>query len=55
MCNRLAFGAERNGRRINPPVDHIVPHQGQDDPMFWDEENLRTLCHACHNIRHSKE
>lgn len=30
-------------------LDHIVPHQGQRDPRFWDPRNLQLLCHArCH-------
>ena len=49
LCGRLAKGMERDGERCKPPVDHIVPHNGQDDPAFWNESNLRTLCADCHN------
>jgi AAA domain/HNH endonuclease len=30
-------------------VDHIVPHQGNRDPLFWDENNFQSLCLNCHN------
>jgi 5-methylcytosine-specific restriction protein A len=30
-------------------VDHIQPHRGQSDPLFWDTQNFQLLCHArCH-------
>ncbi|MBR0855653.1 HNH endonuclease [Bradyrhizobium liaoningense] len=28
--------------------DHKVPHRG-DERLFWDENNLQTLCKACHD------
>lgn len=28
-------------------VDHIEPHRG-DEKLFWDQENLRSLCTPCH-------
>jgi 5-methylcytosine-specific restriction endonuclease McrA len=28
--------------------DHIKPHKG-DRILFWDEENLQTLCWSCHS------
>jgi 5-methylcytosine-specific restriction protein A len=28
--------------------DHIEPHRG-DDRLFWDENNLQTLCKGCHD------
>jgi 5-methylcytosine-specific restriction protein A len=30
-------------------VDHIVPHQGPDTPLFWDRTNLQSLCASCHS------
>lgn len=30
------------------PVDHIKPHNG-DRGLFFDENNLQTICTACHN------
>lgn len=29
-------------------VDHIVPHQG-DQELFWDESNWQALCKPCHD------
>lgn len=29
-------------------VDHIIPHQG-DQRLFWDRNNLQSLCSTCHN------
>ncbi|MBN9600848.1 MAG: HNH endonuclease [Afipia sp.] len=28
--------------------DHIIPHRG-DERLFWDENNLQTLCKRCHD------
>lgn len=30
-------------------VDHITPHSGPRDPLFWDQDNLQPLCHSCHS------
>lgn len=30
-------------------VDHIVPHAGPSDPLFWDQSNMQALCHSCHS------
>ena len=30
-------------------VDHIVPVDGPQDPLFWDESNHQGLCHDCHS------
>lgn len=29
-------------------VDHIKPHKG-DANLFWDRDNLQSLCHSCHS------
>ena len=29
-------------------VDHIKPHRG-DAELFWDRDNLQSLCHSCHS------
>lgn len=34
--------------------DHIEPHKG-DERLFWDEENLQTLCKPCHDRVKQKE
>lgn len=35
-------------------VDHIIPHRG-DTALFWDENNLQTLCKSCHSAKTSHE
>ncbi len=30
-------------------VDHVKPHDGPDDPLFWDWENLSSKCKPCHS------
>jgi hypothetical protein len=32
-------------------VQHIVPHRGESDPLFYDESNLMSSCHRCNNRR----
>jgi 5-methylcytosine-specific restriction protein A len=40
MCGRIA---------TRPTVDHVEPHRG-DPRLFWDPENLQTLCKSpCHD------
>ena len=34
--------------------DHIKPHRG-DERLFWDEENLQTLCKPCHDQMKQQE
>jgi len=29
-------------------VDHIVPHKGNEE-LFWNTNNLQTLCQPCHD------
>jgi 5-methylcytosine-specific restriction endonuclease McrA len=33
---------------LSTVVDHIRPHKG-DVALFWDSNNLQTLCTGCHN------
>ncbi len=35
-------------------VDHIVPHRG-DPVLFWDRNNLQSLCHPCHSRKTARE
>ena len=35
-------------------VDHIIPHKG-DEALFWDEDNLQSLCTPCHNQKTARE
>lgn len=30
-------------------VDHVVPVQSADDPLFFDVGNWQSLCRACHD------
>ena len=34
-------------------IDHIVPHKG-NERLFWDENNMQTLCIRCHNKKTGK-
>lgn len=36
--------------RVTPAtvVDHIIPHRG-DEVLFWDADNLQSLCKPCHD------
>ena len=36
-------------------VDHIVPHSGPHDPLFWETRNHQTLCQHCHNRKSAIE
>lgn len=35
-------------------VDHLIPHQG-DINLFFNEDNLQSLCHNCHSKKTIKE
>lgn len=35
-------------------VDHIIPHKGNKE-LFWDEDNLQSLCKECHDRKTAKE
>jgi 5-methylcytosine-specific restriction enzyme A len=30
-------------------VDHLVPHDGPADPLFWEWSNLSSKCKPCHS------
>lgn len=36
-------------------VDHIVPVNGQSDPLFWNSKNHQALCHSCHSKKTARE
>lgn len=46
MCGRL------HPTRQGLVADHIQPHKG-DPALFWDPDNLQTLCQPCHD-RHKQ-
>ena len=33
-------------------VDHIVPVNGKDDPLFYEMTNHQALCRPCHDAKH---
>jgi 5-methylcytosine-specific restriction protein A len=35
-------------------VDHITPHRG-DRALFFDRNNLQSLCHSCHSRKTARE
>jgi 5-methylcytosine-specific restriction endonuclease McrA len=43
MCNTT------HGQTRNLVCDHIKPHMHRDEHLFWDENNLQTLCAPCHS------
>ncbi|WP_278244315.1 HNH endonuclease [Caldisalinibacter kiritimatiensis] len=51
----LCVECEKNGE-LTPAtvVDHIVPHHG-DEALFWNEDNLQSLCKLCHDRKTAKE
>lgn len=45
---------ERRARVRATEVDHIRPHRG-DRSLFFDPENLQSLCHRCHSAKTMRE
>lgn len=35
-------------------VDHVKPHKG-DERLFYDANNLQSLCHVCHSRKTAEE
>jgi 5-methylcytosine-specific restriction protein A len=42
------------GSRENLTVDHIIPPRGDGD-LFFDKDNLETLCVQCHRWKTARE
>lgn len=36
-------------------VDHIIPHAGQADPLFWKWSNLQPMCKPCHSSKTARD
>jgi 5-methylcytosine-specific restriction endonuclease McrA len=38
---------------ITPAVicDHVIPINGENDPLFYELSNISTLCDECHRIK----
>jgi len=51
----LCVECERRGR-FTPAtvVDHIIPHEGRLE-LFWDENNIQSLCKSCHDRKTAGE
>lgn len=48
----LCAACEREGRVVLASVvDHIIPHEGQADPLFWAASNLQSLCKRHHDLK----
>lgn len=48
MCRQAVKLHASNGDPYQMHCDHITPHKG-DPALFFDPDNLRTLCAQCHN------
>ncbi len=64
LCGDRAPGAPstRDSRcaavgRLEPAsvVDHIVPVYGPDDPTFYEDHAMQSLCATCHNAKRQRE
>jgi len=52
----LCVECEKEGR--NKPakdIDHIIPINGQSDPLFWEASNHQGLCHRHHCEKTARE
>lgn len=50
-ANPLCAECARHGKvRAASDVDHIVPHKGDSD-LFWDQDNWQSLCGLCHKAK----
>ena len=60
IFKRDGFKCQMNGcGRVESDIsrlvcDHIKPHRG-DRLLFWDPENLQTLCKPCHDSTKQRE
>lgn len=52
LCAICGKGPGRS--RMDMNVDHIRPHRG-DHGLFWDHDNLQTLCPSCHSRKTAGE
>jgi 5-methylcytosine-specific restriction protein A len=55
--NPLCVECENEGIvKLAECVDHIVPHNDDDDmELFWDENNHQSLCYSHHNAKTARE
>lgn len=45
----------RNIIKLGGNVDHIIPAQSENDPLFWDPTNHQNLCDTCHSVKTARE
>ena len=54
-ANPLCVYCEKAGRvTLATVVDHIIPHRG-DEGLFWDANNLQSLCQPHHDATKQRE
>ena len=51
MCRRC----RRFGRRVEATEVHHIKHVDEFPELAWDDDNLVSLCHACHNAMHPEK
>lgn len=55
-ANPVCVECERQGRTtLAEHVDHIRPVTGPDDPAFFDDANVQSLCASCHSRKTLRE
>jgi|DEB0MinimDraft_4_1074332.scaffolds.fasta_scaffold12145_4 5-methylcytosine-specific restriction protein A len=55
LCaNCLTQGRITSASKEQLVADHIIAHKGNLQ-LFYDYQNLQTLCHPCHNIKTNLE
>jgi 5-methylcytosine-specific restriction protein A len=42
------------GSNSDLQVDHIIPPRGNEE-LFFNEDNLQTLCRLCHSVKTNNE
>jgi 5-methylcytosine-specific restriction enzyme A len=53
--NPWCVRCEQDGRvTAAAQVDHTIPHKG-DPALFWDPDNLQSLCETCHSRKTAVE
>lgn len=55
-ANPLCVLCEKEGiMKLAQCVDHIVPIDGENDPLFWTPANHQSLCHYHHSLKTNRE
>jgi 5-methylcytosine-specific restriction endonuclease McrA len=48
MAEMMDRPLTKNGKRLEPIVDHIIPAHVRPESEFYDEDNLQTICRRHH-------